>query len=296
LGPILFIIFINDVCDIIVGNTRPTCKLFADDINLYAYVDFNGISHDLNASLDNLMLWSNMWQLKVNINKCNVLRIGKSCVLGDYSFNCDVLPRVEKVADLGIIVSKNVAFSDYIHECTSKVFSRSFLIFKGFSSRNSHLLVKAFTTYIRPLLEYNIIWSSHDVYITKIETVQRRFTKRIPSVSHLSYSERLEFLGLEPLEYRRLIAGLTMMYKIVHNLVDVDRNAHITLNSTSVARNSFLKLHKQTSLSSVHAQFLCMRCLNAWDYRPQEARSSTSVTAFENSLFTCNLTNILSVL
>jgi len=52
-----------------------------------------------------------MWQLKVNINKCKVLRVGKSCVLGDFSFDCDVLPRIEKVADLGIIVSKNLAFS-----------------------------------------------------------------------------------------------------------------------------------------------------------------------------------------
>ena len=59
-----------------------------------------------------------MWQLKVNINKCNVLRIGRNCVLGDYNFNCDVLPRVDQVVDLGIIVSKNLAFSDYINECT----------------------------------------------------------------------------------------------------------------------------------------------------------------------------------
>jgi len=125
LGPILFIIFTNDVCDIIVGNT--TYKpFFADDIKLHASVDFNGISHDIHTSLDNLMLWSNMWQLKVNINKCNFLRIGKNCVLGDYSFNCDVLPRVEKVADLGIIVSKNFAISDYLNECTSKAFVFNF--------------------------------------------------------------------------------------------------------------------------------------------------------------------------
>jgi len=100
------------------------------------------------------------------------------------------------------------------------------------------------------------------------ESVQRRFTKRI--ASHLSYSERLEFLELESLEYRRLIADLTMMYKIIHNLVDVDRNALLTFNSTFVARNSFLKLNKQTSLSSVRAQFLCMRCINAWNYLSEE--------------------------
>jgi len=63
--------------------------------------------------------------------------------------------------------------------------------------------------------------------ITKIESVPRRFTNLIPSVSHWSYSERLEFLGLDSFEYRRLIADLTMMHKIVHNLVDVDRNVLI---------------------------------------------------------------------
>jgi len=167
-----------------VGNT--TCKLFADDIKLYAPVDFNGISNDLHASLNNLLLWSNMWQLKVNINKCNVLSIGKSCVLGDYFFNCDVLPRVEKVADFGIIVSKNVAFSDYVNEQTfSQSFSRSFLTFKGFSSRNSLLLVKAFTTYVRPLLEYNntLYFGSHMMCIKLLKS--KVFNVASQNVLHL---------------------------------------------------------------------------------------------------------------
>jgi len=54
-----------------------------------------------------------------------------------------------------IIVNTILAFSDYINEFTSKAFSLSFLIFKGFSSLNSLLLVKVFTTFVRPLLEYN---------------------------------------------------------------------------------------------------------------------------------------------
>jgi len=39
-------------------------------------------------------------------------------------------------ADLGMIVSKHLAFSDCKNDCTPKAFSRSFLIFKGFASRN----------------------------------------------------------------------------------------------------------------------------------------------------------------
>jgi len=79
-----------------------------------------------------------------------------------------------------------------------------------------------------------------------------------------------------------------MMYKIVHNLVDVDRNALITFNSTSVARSSFLKLCKQTSLSSVRAQFLCMRYIKAWHYLSEETRSSTSVYALKKVCLLAN--------
>jgi len=114
------------------------------------------------------------------------------------------------------------------------------------------------------------------------------FSVASQNVFHLYYICRTVkdlSIGLESLESRRLIADLTMIYKIVHNLVDVDRNELITLNSTSVARNSLLKLYKQTSLSSVRAQFLCMRCINAWNYLSEEAKSSTSVSALKKSVY-----------
>jgi hypothetical protein len=94
----------------VVGNTA--CKLFADDIKLYSFVDCNGVSDDLNTSLNNLVLWSKTWQLNININKCNVLRIGKNDNYGDYSVDSDVLPRVETVTDLGIVVDRNLKFAE----------------------------------------------------------------------------------------------------------------------------------------------------------------------------------------
>ena len=52
------------------------------------------------------------------------------------------------------------------------------------------LLVRTFTTYVRPLLEYNsIIWSPHlKKDIEAVEKVQRRFTKRLSGINTLSYS------------------------------------------------------------------------------------------------------------
>ena len=95
---------------------------------------------------------------------------------------------------------------------------------------------KAFVTYVRPLLEYDTyIWSPTDLgSIDKLEHVQRRVTKRIPAVAHLSYCDRLKTPGLDALKSRRLRYDLVMMYKIVHNLVDLERGTLIAIKSALI--------------------------------------------------------------
>jgi len=63
LGPIAFCIYVNDVSDIIIGNTA--CKHFTDDTKLYSCVETGGSSSDLDASLNNLISWATKWQLKL---------------------------------------------------------------------------------------------------------------------------------------------------------------------------------------------------------------------------------------
>jgi hypothetical protein len=64
------------------------------------------------------------------------------------------------------------------------------------------------------ILAYGILHNKH--LIDSIDAVQRRFTKRIPSLSSLSYSERLASINLESLELRRLCFDLIMYYKIIN--------------------------------------------------------------------------------
>ena len=66
------------------------------------------------------------------MSKCNVLRMGRNCVLGDCTFNCYVLCRVYQAVDLGLTVNKSFSFSGYINEWSSEAFSRSLLILKVF--------------------------------------------------------------------------------------------------------------------------------------------------------------------
>ena len=90
------------------------------------------------------------------------------------------------------------------------------------------LLYKAM---VRPHLEYaSCTWSPHLKYnIDSIERVQRRATKIIPSLRHLSYTDRLKKLNLETLEYRRKRADLLETYRILNGIHTLDLDCHCSL-------------------------------------------------------------------
>ena len=58
----------------------------------------------------------------------------------------------------------------------------------------------------------------------EIENVQRRATKLVTSIKHLSYQERLKQLGLPSLEYRCERADLIDVYKIMNNIDQVEKD------------------------------------------------------------------------
>ena len=74
LGPILFLIFINDVTDDPVN--KVSLSLFADDLKLYSSVNKCDDLLSLQCALDKLAVWSSEWQLNVNIEKTYILHIG----------------------------------------------------------------------------------------------------------------------------------------------------------------------------------------------------------------------------
>ncbi len=73
LGPLLFLIFINDMPDTV----KQLVKLFADDTKLLCRVenetDYKLIQHDI----DSLVEWAEKWHMSFNMSKCKVLRISR---------------------------------------------------------------------------------------------------------------------------------------------------------------------------------------------------------------------------
>ena len=119
--------------------------------------------------------------------------------------------------------------------------------------------------------------------IRKLEAVQRRATKLIPSFYNMSYSERLHKLNLPSLLYRRTRMDLIMTYKILNNLVFVDKDYFFTVNTNSTRSNG-LKLYKNLFNTSVRGYSFSQRIINDWNTLPLEIVSAPNVLIFKTKL------------
>jgi len=109
-----------------------------------------------------------------------------------------MLPAVESARDLGILFSTDLSPSVHVNNVVSKAHARANMILRSFVFRDINLLIRAFITYVRPLVEYNtVVWSLSALRdIDALESVQQRFTKRLSRLKHMSYAERLKYLNL----------------------------------------------------------------------------------------------------
>ena len=71
LGPLMFLIYINDIGEHITSNLR----LFADDSLLYCAIDIPQDCLALQEDLDKLSQWSYKWQMSFNVSKCKSLSL-----------------------------------------------------------------------------------------------------------------------------------------------------------------------------------------------------------------------------
>ena len=164
---------------------------------------------------------------------------------------------MDVVNDLSVLVSQHLTFSEHIDRIVQKAACRSYLVFKCFQSRNTKLLVRAFTTYVRPLLEVNSwVWSPHLLKdIQRLEAVQRRFTKKLLGMHAFTYPERLKLLGLERLEDRRIKAEHTICVQtFVRPYSPTSRRLFILCESTCTRGHSY-KLFLPRCSTDVHKCF-----------------------------------------
>ena len=110
-----------------------------------------------------------------------------------YVINDVALCATDVANDLGVQVDSKLRFSHYYENVVAKAHQRASLILRCFECRDPNVLFRAFITYVRPILEYcSPVWTPvYKTDIKRLESVQRRFTKKLDGLNHMSYEHRL---------------------------------------------------------------------------------------------------------
>ena len=104
LGPMLFLIYINDVVDIFTDNSVKY-KLFADDIEFYSISSPHNSS--LQTAIDRLVLWSETWQLQLAPERClqaSIKTTGNSTTPNQYTIRSRPISFTDNIRDLGVLI------------------------------------------------------------------------------------------------------------------------------------------------------------------------------------------------
>ena len=120
LGPILFLIFINDLTD----NIKSSVRLFADDCVLYRNIHSLQDCLILQKDLDSLGLWEADWQMKFNVAKCHSMRVTRHYshkqIIHDYTLHQQTLENVQSAKYLGITITEKMDWGQHISDISSK--------------------------------------------------------------------------------------------------------------------------------------------------------------------------------
>jgi len=122
LGPLLFVIYINDITDLFPSAVN--IKLFADDIKIYLELTDIFTMRTLQNSIDDINSWATNWQLKLAINKCQHIHISlsRTAVLPTFSLNGIILSSCSLCRDLGIIIDSRLSFIENINSMVAKFY------------------------------------------------------------------------------------------------------------------------------------------------------------------------------
>ena len=216
LGPLLFIIYINDIID----GLESEILIFADDCSLIASgKDPTETTEKINRDLNRISIWAKKWKVTFNAGKSKDL-IFSSKVLNNSPaliFDDNVIERVNTHRHLGVFLSSNLDWSIQINDVCLKA-ARKLSVLRNVKCLKRNTLDMLYKITVRSVIDYALPIYANNLKLTEIarlDRLQYKAGKLVCGALHFTSREKLNNeLGWENFHTRIKFLGLSLFHKI----------------------------------------------------------------------------------
>ena len=216
LGPLLFIIYMNDIVDDIESDIL----IFADDTSLMAIGDDPAETVEmLNRDLVKISLWAKKWKVLFNAKKSKDIIFSKKYLNNSppLLFDETVIDRVNTHKHLGLILTSNLDFSSQVKEVCLKA-NRKLSVLRSVKMLSRQTLDVLYKLTVRSVIDYALpvyYKSLKQTDLGRLENIQYRAGKIVTGALHYSSKEKLnQELGWETIVERGNMLSLNIFHKI----------------------------------------------------------------------------------
>ena len=291
LGPLLFILYVNDLLTFVDSTESKGVLMYADDTVLYA-TDPNPTYcvKECQSLLSRLINWCEFNKLTINISKTKHMFIPRNLTDKESIQNIQVnvttekLQNVESYKYLGVDLEHTLSFDTMVDTMYNKANRKLYSLknIRPYITNSEASLI--YKTCVRPVLEYAdfLVDSCNKQRTAKLLNIQKRAVKIIDQARHKdsTYKELLALYNIEDLENRRKKHHLSVMYRQARNINNLD----LRRPDTNLRSNLKIKFrNKVTQLTKVQKSPY-YRGVTLWDMLPLDVQRATTKVKFKQGL------------
>lgn len=232
-------------------------------------------------------------------DKCKVLRItrktSRNIILHDYQIHSHTLEVVKEAKYLGVTLQNKLSFTPHVNSTIKKAATTRQFLQRNLRGCSREVKETSYKTFVRPILEYaSTAWDpvGQSTLRQKLEAEQNRAARFVAGDYRrsTSISGIINRLQWQSLAERRATARVTMIYKILNDLVYAPEDFLVRAPIPSSTRGAPLKLLIPQARTEVYRTGFIVSSSLLWNRLPAGIAQAESLTAFRSQLASVCLT------